>query len=71
MLGVIHKPCGHGKVCQMTILLHKPYLYCKMVHKGEGAKNVQKNSTWFMDDPPSKSIHHENTESCTFIFNEK
>ena len=27
-LGGIHKPCGHGRgegVCQMSILLHKPY----------------------------------------------
>ena len=38
---------GEG-VCQMTILLHKPYLL-KVSTKGNGAKNSENLPTWFMD----------------------
>ena len=53
---VIHKPCGHGRgrgrgVYQMYILLHKQALFRKMVREGEGGQNIQKLSTWFVDDP--------------------
>ena len=42
---------GGGGVCQMSILLHKPYLV-KLSTKGEGGSKMPKIlSTWFMDDP--------------------
>ena len=48
-LGVIHKPCGHGQgaeggewVYQMSMLLHKPYLHSKLVHKGGGGRKCSK-----------------------------
>ena len=41
---------GRRGVCQMSILLHKPYLV-KWFTKGRGGQNVQKLSTWFMNDP--------------------
>ena len=43
-LGVIHKPFGHGRgkeVCQMSILLQKPYLVKLSTKGGEGGQNVQ------------------------------
>ena len=48
VIGVIHKPCGHGLI---SILLHMFYLL-KMVHKFRRGSKISKNlSTWFMYDP--------------------
>ena len=41
---------GRG-VCQMSILLHKPYLVKLSTKGGGGSKMPKILSTWFMDDP--------------------
>ena len=55
---------------QMSILLHKPYLV-KWSTKGEGVKNFQKMSTWFMNDPKPELVteYHdrEHSESSSFL----
>ena len=46
-----HVDMARGGVCQMSILLHKPYLV-KLSTKGGGGSKLSKIlSTWFMDDP--------------------
>ena len=46
--------CGYGRMggCQMSILLHKPYLVKWSIKEdGVGSKISQNLFTWFMDDP--------------------